>query len=188
MSDEEKSTDETAAGTAAANEQAAEQQYGDEHTTEPNAQDEQTTEQKPEQPSKWEMPKPVFQKTSGYLPQGFVKDKDIGASEAAVAQGEPSSPDEPPSRPSAKAPDRSEVNFSAPAAPAAAVEPQPDLSEQLIPEEPELETAPEPARKIGGVRASMLVLGLIAILAFIAVFVTVIYILFFKGSGGTNPF
>ena len=48
----------------------AETDVTDEHTTEPNAADEHTTAPNPRNPQKWEMPKPVFQKTSGYLPQG----------------------------------------------------------------------------------------------------------------------
>ncbi len=182
MSDEEKMTSEAAAGTAAADEQVVEPPYGDEHTTEPNAQDQQPTEPEPGAPGKWEMPKPVFQKTSGYLPQGFVKDFEA----SAEPEGDPSVPDEIPSRPPAKEHDLSAVNISAPAA--AAVEPQPDLSEQFIHEEPEFEAVTETPKKSGSVGISMVVLGVIAILAFVAIFLAVIIYLFFPGSGDTNPF
>ncbi len=183
MSDEEKSTGEAAAGVAAVEEQVAEQPVADEHTTVPNpsqqqAPDEQTA------PGKWEMPKPVFQQTSGYLPQGFVKDLEAGG--ALGAQEAAPSPDALPSRPPAKEPDLSAINLSAPTP--AAVEPQPDLSDQLIPEEPEFNTAPEPPKNSGSMRAPMVVLGLLAILVFVAVFLTVVYFLFLQGPGDTNNF
>ncbi len=177
MSDEEKGTSESsesAAGTAAVIE-PSEQPVVDEHTTAPNPQ------QAPSAPPKWEMPKPVFQKTSGYLPQGFIKEFE---SAAAAADGQSTS-DELPSRPPAMEPDLSAINLSAPSA---AVEPQPDLSEQLIPDDPDLETKPEPVTKNEGIKASMIVLGLIAILAFVTVFLTVIYYLFLKEPGGANNF
>ena len=174
MSEEEKSTDESATGTAVASE-PTEQQVVDEHTTAPNPQ------QAPAAAPKWEMPKPVFQKTSGYLPQGFIKEFEAAAEDA---DGQ-SSPDELPSRTPAKEPDLSAINLSAPFA---AVEPQPDLSDQLIPDDPDLETRPEPVAKNEGIKASMIVLGLISILAFVTVFLTVIYYLFLREAGGANNF
>ena len=182
MSEEEKSSGETGSGTATASEQPLEQPVVDEHTTAPNPQSAPTA------PPKWEMPSPVFQQTSGYLPQGFVKDIET----AAGGQDE-TSPDALPSRPAAKEPDLSAINLSAPAppaavAPAAAIEPQPDLSEILVPDDPEFETVPEPPKNRDGVRASMVVIGVAAILAFVVVFLTVIYFLFLKGSGDTNNF
>ncbi len=130
------------------------------------------------------MPKPVFQKTSGYLPQGFVKDIQTGADD----QGEAQTPDELSSRQTAEASEPSATGHSAPAVAAPAIEPQPDLSELFISEDPGFATAPEPPKKSGGVRPPMIVLGLIAILAFVAFFLAVIYFLFLKGPGGSNNF
>ena len=182
MSDEEKSTSETAAGTAPANEVPVEQPVDDEHTTAPNPPQHEA----PAAPPKWEMPKPVFKQTSGYLPQGYLKEVQDAAgaspdSENTTQEQRPMVPEKP-----AGGPDLSSVNLLSPPA-AAAVEPQPDLSEQLIPEEPVLEAVQEPPKK-GGVRASMVVLGLVAFLAFVAIFLTVVYYLFLKGPGDTNNF
>ena len=69
MGDEEKSTGEAGVGTAAATEAPMDPPASDEHTTAPDPPQMQDTSAK-----KWEMPKPVFKQTSGYLPQGFVKD------------------------------------------------------------------------------------------------------------------
>ena len=174
MSDDEKGmgeSGESATGIAEVIE-PGEQPVVDEHTTAPNPQ------QAPSAPPKWEMPKPVFQKTSGYLPQGFVKEFE------SAADGQSTS-DELPSRPPAKEPDLSVINLSEPSA---TVEPQPDLSEQLIPDEHEMETKPELVAKNEGIKTSMIVLGLIAILAFVTVFLIVIYYLFLREPGGANNF
>lgn len=179
MSDEEKGISEAAAGTVAASEEPMEQPVEEEHTTAPNP---PPSAQAQTEAPKWEMPKPVFQKTSGYLPQGFIKEFEA----AANAADEQPTPNDLPSRPAAKEPDLSAINLSAPAA--TAVEPQPDLSEQLIPDDPDLETKPQPVAKNEGIRASMIVAGLIAILAFVTVFLTVIYYLFLKEPGGANNF
>jgi hypothetical protein len=170
MGDEEKSTGDAGIGTAAAAEAPVEQPEADEHTTAPDQPQPQAPPAK-----KWEMPKPVFQQTSGYLPQGFIKDIQAASDldGAAASDG--------------AAPAAASPGISAPAVAAAAVEPQPDLSEQLIPEEPANE-APAAAPKKAGITAPMVLLGLLAVIAFIAVFLAVIYFLFLKAPGGTNNF
>lgn len=179
MSDEDKSTGEAAAATAA-NEEPTEQPFNDEHTTEPNTQD-QPPPAPPGSPSKWEMPKPVFQKTSGYLPQGYVTD--IQEAARANPDNENTTQEQPVfvAKPAA-GPDLSAVNLSP------AVEPQPDLSEQLIPDEPALDTAPESPKKSRGLGTPMIVLGLIAIMVFVAVFLGVIYFLFLRNPTDPSPF
>ncbi len=179
MSEEEKSTGDAAAATMA-NDEPTEQPVNDEHTTEPNTQD-------PPPPApvnagaKWEMPKPVFQKTSGYLPQGYVTDTQQEAARANP-DNENTTQEQPVFVPElAAGPDLSAVNLSP------AVEPQPDLSEQLIPDEPALGTAPPPKRN-GAVGTSMIVVGLIAIMIFVAVFLGVIYFLFLRNPTDPSPF
>lgn len=181
MSDEENTSSSTAAKRAA-NEPLSEQPVADEHTTAPNS-PQQDTGVAP----KWEMPKPVFQKTSGYLPQGYVTDMQEAA--RANPDNEETTLEQPVAdlHPAAGL-DLSAGNFSATPAPAAAVEPQPELPEELLADEPATETAPEPQEKSGGVRTSMIVLGLIAILAFLGVFLFVIVYLFFPGFVDTSPF
>lgn len=181
MSDEENTSSLTAAKRAA-NEPPSEQPIADEHTTAPNP---------PQQdlgvPPKWEMPKPVFQKTSGYLPQGYVTDMKEEA--RANPDNEETTLEQPVAAllPTA-VPDLSAVNLSAAPTAAPAVEPQPELPEELLADEPATETAPEPPEKSGGVRTSMIVLGLIAILAFLGVFLFVIVYLFFPGFVDPSPF
>ena len=213
MSDAEKTTAETNAGIETATEHIAAQPTADEHTTAPNPLEQNPLQQKTAAPG-WEMPKPVFQKTSGYLPQGFVKEV---IPVAAPESGPSPSTDALPSRSPAATPDLSVINLSAPAAspvppeslasaapsapvissaPAAlsvpvaspAVEPQPDLSEVLVPDENEFQTSPAPAAKSGAFGMSMLVLGLTGIMIFVAVFLTVIYFLFLAEPGQINNF
>ena len=177
MSDEERSTVEEAV-----EEQPDElprvQPAGEEHTTVPNPSNE------PEAAVKWEMPKPVFQKTSGYLPQGYLKDMPEVPGPTTDADGENGEfVPTPASRPKAES-DLSAVGLSAPAA---GVEPQPDL-EQLIPHEPEFDDAGETEVKSRGVGTSLIVLGLVALMLFVAVFLTVVYFLFFAGPGEINNF
>src|SRR3954470_20405320 len=74
----------------------------------------------------WRMPEPVYRKTSGYLPQGFEKQFPQNSHE----------PDTVPMPPAGAAPD----------APAAAVEPQPDLIEVLAAEPPIAPVVVRPGR------------------------------------------
>jgi hypothetical protein len=119
----------------------------------------------------WQMPEPKFQQSSGYLPQGYL-DK-VGF--------------EPP--PQAEASGAATATAAAPSSAAAAdVEPQPDLSEQLA--EPQIALAPKPAVKerSTGSRIAMIVLGLLAMAAFIAVFLAVVYYLFLAPPAGGSTF
>jgi hypothetical protein len=90
----------------------------DEHTTEPQS-------DKPE--GGWQMPKPVFRQTSGYLPQGFAKPFDSGAAAVETPASE-AVPDPAPEMAGV-------VEAPAPPAPAAVdarnIEPQPDMSDEF---------------------------------------------------------
>lgn len=175
MSDEEKSIVEETA------EEPSEQPAGEEHTTAPNPSSQSAS----AAAAKWEMPKPVFQKTSGYLPQGYLKDMSESAGSTPDSDGNTGETlPTPASRPKAE-PDLSGVNLSAPAVD---VEPQPDLSDQLIPDEPEFDRAAKTEVKSRGFGTSLVVLGLVALMLFVAVFLTVVYFLFFAGPGEINNF
>lgn len=132
---------------------------GEMDTTPPNA-----AEPEP-QSGEWKMPEPKFRKTSGYLPQGYL---DQVGSAGQATQTAP------------------ENTVPAPAtAPSTEVEAQPDLNEQIadIP----LAAAPAPVvkQRSPAVRITLIVLGLLAMIGFVAVFLAVIYFLFLapQGSG-----
>ncbi|HQU93478.1 MAG TPA: hypothetical protein PLK77_14330 [Pyrinomonadaceae bacterium] len=119
----------------------------------------------------WQMPEPKFQQSSGYLPQGYL---DKVAFEAP-----------PPSEVSAAA--------ATPAtAPATAsepdVEPQPDLTEQLAEPAAPVVTAPVAKERSAGARIAMILLGLLAMVAFLTVFLGVIYYLFLAPQSGGSTF
>lgn len=118
----------------------------------------------------WQMPEPKFQQSSGYLPQGYLENLGFDAPPQAAVSGAAAAP--------------------APAQNVAAhdVEPQPDLSEQLA--EPLVTAAPKPAVKerSTGARIAMILLGLLAMAAFIGVFLAVIYYLFLAPPDGGFPF
>ena len=119
----------------------------------------------------WQMPEPKFQQTSGYLPQGYL--------EKAAFETPPPTDVSP--------------NSAGPAAvPAVAsgpdIEPQPDLTEQLAPPPPPVIAKPVVKERSAGARIAMIVLGLLAMVAFIAVFLGVIYYLFLAPQGGETTF
>jgi hypothetical protein len=121
--------------------------------------------------SGWQMPEPKFQQSSGYLPQGYL---DKVAFEAP-----------PPSNvsPAAAGP------AAAPAASAGPdVEPQPDLSEQLIQTPEPSVSQPPRAERSGAARIALIVLGLLAMIAFIAIFLGAVYYLFLSPQSGNTTF
>lgn len=118
---------------------------------------------------KWQMPKPVFRKTSGYLPQGYEK-LAVGSEDPTIApnpQVLPNDGAEPSYEPSS-----------------AIVEPQPDLAEVIIPE-PETFSEAAAAKPPSSNGIVWTILGILFIIGFIAVFLAVIY-LFFLRPGGTD--
>jgi len=122
----------------------------------------------------WQMPEPVFQQSSGYLPEGYIDQLGLGepGSSAATAQAMAAAP----------------VELAPEAAPAVDVEPQPDLNEQLA--EPEVFTAPPVVVKerSSGARIAMVLLGLAGMILFIAIFLAVIYYLFLYPAEGSSQF
>jgi hypothetical protein len=116
-------------------------------------------------PGKWEMPKPVFRKTSGYLPQGFEKQfaagREDGVTGPPVAVSTPTGSSASP----------------APAVTAVDVEEQPYISEQFGPGEIAAPTAQTTPKSSAG-RIVLIVAGFLALLTFIAVFLAVVYYLF----------
>jgi hypothetical protein len=129
-------------------------------------------EQKP--PGGWEMPKPVFQQSSGYLPKGFEKRFNVPDPQADVPTDEPI----------AEVP----VAEDAPAAaPGPVVQPQPDVSEEFA-----LDAQPAPAstkkKRSPAVRIFLTLLGIAAMIVFAIVFLAVIYYLFFYHPGDTQLF
>ena len=119
----------------------------------------------------WQMPEPKFQQSSGYLPQGYL---DKVAFEA---------------------PPPNDVSPAA-AAPALAPEvaagpdigPQPDLNEQLEPPPAPVVNKPVVKERSAGARIALIVLGLLAMVAFIAVFLGVVYYFFLMPQGGQTTF
>lgn len=126
----------------------------------------------PQATGKWEMPKPVFRKTSGYLPQGY--EKLLAGSEDATIDPNP------------QAVPNIEIEVFVDAG-AALVEPQPDLSEVIIPE-PEIDAVASAAntRKSNGLVWT--ILGILFIVGFIAVFLAVIYLFILRPGGSDGIF
>ena len=126
----------------------------------------------------WQMPEPKFQQSSGYLPQGYLEQAGLAAKAAPAAAPSP-----------VTAPDM-EVPLSAIGAEPTPepVGPQPDLEISEAPVAP----APAPARpadqRSTGARAAMVLLGVAGMIAFIAIFLAVVYYLFLRPADGSGPF
>lgn len=119
----------------------------------------------------WQMPEPKFQKSSGYLPQGYIDQ---------LGLGEPGSPAVP-AQATAEAPP------AEPAEPPIDIEPQPDLAEQL--EAEPVAAPPIPVKnRSSGSRIVMLVLGLLGMVLFIAAFLALVYFLFLAPQSGGSQF
>src|SRR5258708_17832697 len=127
-------------------------------------------------PGAWEMPTPVFQQSSGYLPQGFEKRFPVPDPQADVPTDEPVA-----EVPVANAP----TGTAAPAAPALEtsgspnVQPQPDLTDDLAVDAAPVLTVPEKKKRSPVVRVILALLGIAAMIVFAIVFLAVIYYLFF---------
>jgi len=118
------------------------------------------------QPGESVMPKPVFRQSSGRLPQGFEKqygqanglDGNWASGGAATATA---------------------VAIEPPLAEQADVAPQPDVGEEVVFTAPETASPPVKTRS-RAMRITLIVLGLLGMAAFVAVFLAVIYFLFFS--------
>ena len=115
----------------------------------------------------WKMPKPVFRKTSGYLPQGFAeKYPQAGVGENGDEVNPAASTEEEPV---------SVVN----------VEPQPDIHES----HPGFEVpaaSVKPEKKGGAAKLFFTILGLLVALFLVVAFIALIYFLFFSPSNDTT--
>jgi hypothetical protein len=125
----------------------------------------------PENKGGWQMPEPKFQQTSGYLPQGYLEKVGMDggfAGDEAVPAAEPAG-GEPLIR--------------------GDIEPQPDISEQLE-AGPTVSTPAAPAvrQRSTGARVAMIVLGILGMVLFIAVFLGVVYYLFISPQDGGSTF
>jgi hypothetical protein len=118
----------------------------------------------------WQMPEPKFQQTSGYLPQGYLEKVVFDA--------------KPPTQvsPAAAAP------AAAPVAEGSAVEAQPDLTEQLAEPTAPIVAPPKVKEKSKGARIAMILLGLLGMVAFLVLFLGVIYYLFLSQRGDGSTF
>ncbi len=136
----------------------------------------------PASPGKWEMPKPVFRRTSGKLASNFEKraapemdGRDVGAVEIAAAGAVAGS-----------ATGAGEDNISGSAV---NVEPQPELAEVLVPDPldtPQYGAAPKKKSSSYGLLFTLL--GLALILGFIALILAVVYFLFLRPEGSGSLF
>ncbi len=170
MSEEEYSKDEVTTAPEPAGEQTTEPQAADGHPTEPHAADEHTTEPQDTTRVKWEMPKPVFQQTSGYLPQGYLKQIEEVGTAAASAAGP------------------TEASVPAPQATPAVIEPQPDISEQFVLDDVAGHPPAEAQAKSTSLRIPVIILAVLGILAFLTVFLFAVWFLFFVEPGASNNF
>jgi hypothetical protein len=108
----------------------------------------------------WKMPAPIFRQTSGKLPEGFEK---------KVLKGEP-----------AAAPDVT------PTPPPAAIQPQPDVSEEFTHAEIFGEQEAETPPKRTGMKLVLAILGILGMVLVAIVFLAIIYFLFFYQGNGIN--
>lgn len=131
----------------------------------------------------WKMPEPVFRRSSGYLPQGYVKRFPVGT--ANGPQVSPPPPVDPFMQTFVGTAGMSARDFASdpPAAAAAAIEPQPDVAEVALPEDEPAE--PPPAKKERSRTAKFVIAAFLIIAAgvFIVVFLAVVYVLFLAPSG-----
>ena len=125
----------------------------------------------PENKGGWQMPEPKFQQTSGYLPQGYLEKAGLDGG----SSGDGAAPAAPP------------AGDISPAA--ADIEPQPEIAEQL---EAGPTIVPPPAHaakeRSTGARVTLIVLGLLGMVLFIAVFLGVVYYLFISPQDGGSTF
>jgi hypothetical protein len=115
----------------------------------------------------WEMPKPVFQQSTGYLPQGFQdRFPDSGPQKA---DGAPIAA----SAPAVSPPPQIEISESPD------IQPQPELIEDFVAAEPAPPAAPAKKKRSAAVQALLVLFGIFAMAAFAVGFVVLVYYLFF---------
>lgn len=147
---------------------------GDMDTTPPNP----AVSAPPPQQGNWEMPKPVFRKSSGRLPQPFV------APSAPAAVESPTS--ETGDALSASAAEDENISEIPPAADEAVVEPQPQISEEITLESDDSQLPAAKKERSPVVRSILIVAVLLVIAGFIALFLSVVYFLFLSPAAETG--
>lgn len=134
-------------------------------------------------PGTWEMPKPVFQQSSGFLPQGFEKRFPKPDAQAEVPTDEPVSDGVTAAVQAAAAAPSADAETPAPppaieVSESPNIQPQPDVKEEFT-----LDEAPSPApakkKRSPAVRITLAILGILAMIAFVIIFLGVVYYLFF---------
>jgi hypothetical protein len=116
-------------------------------------------------PGEWRMPEPVYRQTSGYLPQGFEKQFPASTPQPAAQVAAP-------------------PGVVLGEAPAADVEPQPDIIEVLASEPP---IAPVVAsRRRSTLSIVLIVVGLLARAAVVVGFLIAVYFLFIAAPAETS--
>ena len=118
-------------------------------------------------PGAWEMPKPIFQQSTGYLPRGF-QDRlaDAAPQGAAGIPMQPGASAVPP-------PPAVEISNSPD------IQPQPNLAEDFIIDEPVLAAAPPKKKRSPAAQLILVLLGIFAMAVFAIGFVALVYYLFF---------
>ncbi len=123
----------------------------------------------PPPPGKWQMPKPVFKKTSGYLPQGFEKSAGFGQSSTNAGSAQAPAP--------AAAPAADGIADVPPAS--VPVGEQPDFLDEFDLDDEMISVAPEPAKRSSSAFRIFLAVAIFFLVsAFIAGFLYLIYVLF----------
>ena len=130
----------------------------------------------------WKMPEPVFQRTSGSLPEDFAA-RAADTLDPTTAAATPNAGDDILSTLYAP-PDKSvEAIVASPPQPViqmAAIEPQPSISEQFSVAEIDTITPVVAAKKKGGARSIIFAVGIFVLLAVAAGFVALVYFLFLR--------
>lgn len=139
----------------------------DEHTTEPHA----------NAPDKWEMPEPVFQQTSGYLPQGYVKKIE---EEVAAADVQPENTEDTETAPSDAPPPATEAAADVEQYSATAPDP---LSVEELATSPAIVVKPPST-----VRPIAILIALLVVALFVAVVLAVVFFGFLARPDEINNF
>lgn len=127
----------------------------------------------PSSAARWEMPPPVFKRTSGRLPSSFEKTLLQGGNiPPAASDGTmPATPEVPTAQPGKGISTETSSII---------VEPQPELADVIIPDEMEPSEAPGQAKRSGSMGLILTLLGLAAVLGILALILALLYIIFLR--------
>ncbi len=157
-----------------------ETESGEEHVTPP---------QPPQAPAQWSMPEPVFQQTSGILPQGFLKQiEEAAAASAAQSADVLEIPAIPTAFPEQQNAEPVLEMAAVQTAPILDIEPQPDLSEQIVDQVPVITAVAPVKAKSNSLRIVLGVLLAFGMLILLAIFLAFVYFYFIAKPGEVNNF